>query len=220
MLTLNLEDTLKSSLSDQIRKKKQKLVKHKRKNWKKTDIDEVEQGIDDLRQQKIHGLKFYKIVNLFEIDIFFRGVLSEKRDEDLFFINKEKTSINEDVVSSKKKKNLSLEEKLGNLRCYKNLQPDPLSYPAHVINNNLKPDENSKRQQKLQEKKAIKSKNKLSKIAFRLETNKENTIVLKNNLKKKKINKTVTRPKDRKNLIIETNFEKDIWKGMQSYFIF
>lgn len=59
MLTLNLEDTLKSGLPDQNRKKKQKLVKHKRKNWKKTDIDEVEQGIDDLRQQKNHGLKFF-----------------------------------------------------------------------------------------------------------------------------------------------------------------
>ena len=35
--------------------KKQTLVKHKRKNWKKTDISEIEQGIEDLRQQELTG---------------------------------------------------------------------------------------------------------------------------------------------------------------------
>lgn len=35
--------------------KKQQLVKHKRKNWKKTDIADIEQGIDDLRQQQLTG---------------------------------------------------------------------------------------------------------------------------------------------------------------------
>ena len=34
---------------------KQKLVKHRRKNWKKTDISEIEQGYEDLRQQQRSG---------------------------------------------------------------------------------------------------------------------------------------------------------------------
>ena len=38
-----------------IKQRKQKLVKHKRKNWKKTDINEIEQKIDDLRQQERSG---------------------------------------------------------------------------------------------------------------------------------------------------------------------
>ena len=37
------------------KKKKQKLVKHKRKNWSKTDISDVEKGIDDLRHQELTG---------------------------------------------------------------------------------------------------------------------------------------------------------------------
>ena len=37
------------------KKKKQQLVKHRRKNWAKTDISEVEKGIEDLRQQKRTG---------------------------------------------------------------------------------------------------------------------------------------------------------------------
>jgi hypothetical protein len=45
-----------------IKKRKQKLVKHKRKNWKKTDIVEIEEKIDDLRQQERSG---YIILSLF-----------------------------------------------------------------------------------------------------------------------------------------------------------
>ena len=37
------------------KKKKQQLVKHKRKNWSKTDIADVEQGMDELRQEQLTG---------------------------------------------------------------------------------------------------------------------------------------------------------------------
>jgi hypothetical protein len=40
---------------NQIKKRKQKLVKHKHKNWKKTDISEIETKFDDLRQQERSG---------------------------------------------------------------------------------------------------------------------------------------------------------------------
>lgn len=54
MLNPNLDMPLSGiQLGD--KKKKQKLVKHKRKNWKKTDISEVEKGIDDLRHQELTG---------------------------------------------------------------------------------------------------------------------------------------------------------------------
>lgn len=41
--------------SDQKRPKKQKLVKHRRKNWAKTDISEVEERIDEIRKEKLAG---------------------------------------------------------------------------------------------------------------------------------------------------------------------
>lgn len=55
MLSLNLDDALTRGDLDQKKKKKQKLVKHKRKNWAKTDISEVEQGIEELKQQQLAG---------------------------------------------------------------------------------------------------------------------------------------------------------------------
>lgn len=55
MLTLNLEDGLNGSVAEKDKKKKQKLVKHRRKNWAKTDISDVERGIDELRQEELSG---------------------------------------------------------------------------------------------------------------------------------------------------------------------
>lgn len=52
MLKINLENGQNGTDK---KKKKQKLVKHKRKNWSKTDISEVEKGIDELRQEVLTG---------------------------------------------------------------------------------------------------------------------------------------------------------------------
>jgi hypothetical protein len=38
-----------------IKKRKQKLVKHKRKNWKKTDLSEVEKAIEDVKHEERTG---------------------------------------------------------------------------------------------------------------------------------------------------------------------
>ena len=43
------------------KKKKQQLVKHKRKNWSKTDIADVEQGMEELRQEQLTGLVFISL---------------------------------------------------------------------------------------------------------------------------------------------------------------
>lgn len=45
-----------------------------------------------------------------------------------------------------KRKRMTLEEKMNNMHCYKNLKPDPNSFPAHDVRQLTKPDENSKRQ--------------------------------------------------------------------------
>ena len=49
---LKIMDDVKPATS---RVKKQKLVKHKHKNWSKIDISDVERGIDELRQEKLTG---------------------------------------------------------------------------------------------------------------------------------------------------------------------
>ena len=49
------ENKKEKVIGNEIKKRKQKLVKHKRKNWKKTDIVEIEDKIDDLRQQERTG---------------------------------------------------------------------------------------------------------------------------------------------------------------------
>ena len=46
-----------------VKKKKQKLVKHKHKNWSKIDISEVEKGIDDLRHQELTGFVHLFLLN-------------------------------------------------------------------------------------------------------------------------------------------------------------
>jgi hypothetical protein len=38
-----------------VKRRKQKLVKHKRKNWKKTDISEIERSIDELKHEMRTG---------------------------------------------------------------------------------------------------------------------------------------------------------------------
>ena len=47
--------SVKGTDGNVIKKRKQKLVKHKRKNWKKTDIAEIEKSIDDLRHEERTG---------------------------------------------------------------------------------------------------------------------------------------------------------------------
>lgn len=78
---------------------------------------------------------------------------ADKKDEELFFINKAKLPLNEagDVIetASKRPQKLTLEEKMNNLNCYKNLQPDPNSFPAHIIRPANKPDKESRRQKNL-----------------------------------------------------------------------
>lgn len=46
-----------------IKKRKQKLVKHKRKNWKKTDLTEIEKAIEDVKHEERTG--YFKQTNTF-----------------------------------------------------------------------------------------------------------------------------------------------------------
>lgn len=104
-----------------IKKRKQRLVKHKRKNWKKTDLAEIEKNIEDLKHEERTG-----------------GIRSEKANEELFFIDKTKGSIDvnkddeeKDSFKNDLKKSKKLELELNNLKCYRNLLPDPFGAPKH-----------------------------------------------------------------------------------------
>lgn len=87
-------------------------------------------------------------------------MLAEKKDEELFVINKKPTKLYEEGDEdenkgdelSKRKARKSLDEKLKSLGCYRNLNPDPISAPAHLVRQNKEPRPNSKRQAKLAEK--------------------------------------------------------------------
>lgn len=192
------------------RPNKQKLVKHKRKNWKKTDISEIEQGYEDLIQQRRSG-----------------GARADKKDDELFFINKTKLSLNEDgepIVQ--KRKRMTLEEKMNNLHCYKNLKPDPNSFPVHDVRQLTKPDVNSKRQATLMEKRAKKMQRLLgakcrqntycaklaAELAGKIEEKIEDIVIPK----RKKSNFLTTEFKEnftekKKNVQIANEFDKDIW---------
>lgn len=58
MLTLHLEDEASQSTSNKSKVKKQKLVKHRRKNWSKTDIAEIEEQVNEFNRQKLAGYLF------------------------------------------------------------------------------------------------------------------------------------------------------------------
>lgn len=188
--------------------KKQQLVKHRRKNWKKTDISEIEQGIDDLRQQQITG-----------------GARADKKDDELFFINKKKLDLNnEGEISNKRPKRLTLEEQMSNLNCYKNLKPDPNSLPIHDVRQLTKPDRFSKRQTSLNERKTKDMKRKLlaksrensycAKLATELEEeNDEEDFTIKKRKKRKTLTPEFKEDfKEKKlNVHLSGDFNKNIW---------
>lgn len=51
-----MSNTIKMIDGNAIKKRKQKLVKHRRKNWKKTDISEIETRYEELKQEERSGL--------------------------------------------------------------------------------------------------------------------------------------------------------------------
>lgn len=67
MLSLNIQN---DNESEKKVTKKQKLVKHRRKNWSKTDISDVEKQIEDFNRQKLAGLAYKKYyINILYIRI-------------------------------------------------------------------------------------------------------------------------------------------------------
>lgn len=87
--------------------------KNKKKSWRKTDIRDVEEYLDDVRHQERTG-----------------GILENKKNENLFFVDK----------SVKKPKKISAIErrrlrKLDKpLKCYSHLQPDDKVQPPTIPN--------------------------------------------------------------------------------------
>jgi hypothetical protein len=136
-------------------------------------------------------------------------VRAEKKNEELFYVSKKKLPLDENDMPQvpKKKARLSLEEKMANLACYRNLKPDPNSAPAHNVRTFVKPVENSSRQKMLSERMA-------KKYTARLQA-------------KKRVRSKYEQPaepdkKARKtNILTEANFNTDIWsKKKQAYSTF
>lgn len=133
----------------------------------------------------------------------FRGVRAEKKDDELFFINKTKLKIDEETesVEPPKKKKLTLEEKMKNLNCYKNLQPDPHSAPSQE-KPMLKPKENSRRQATL-------VKNNEVKYSARLQAKCRQKTVVNDK-------ENDDKAKERFYVLTESKFEKNIWSKNNS----
>ncbi|XP_074659285.1 ribosome biogenesis protein NOP53-like [Tubulanus polymorphus] len=88
--------------------KKQRVNKNKKKSWRKhIDINDVEDYLDDKRLQERTG-----------------GLVAEKPDEALFFVDSKKAV--EKVLPVKRKR-----KEIGKLRCWKNLEPDPNIKPVN-----------------------------------------------------------------------------------------
>ena len=124
-----------------------------------------------------------------------RGVRAEKKDEELFYINK--TKLPDELVDAPpaKRQKLSFEEKMKNLKCYRMLEPDPISAPAHVHEVRKEPLVDSKQQSKKREVLARKA---------------------KKFIKNKKLpdpNEVVDKHVRKFHKQLETDFGKDIWKS-------
>ncbi len=141
---------------------------------------------------------------------FKRGVRAEKKDAELFFINKTKLPLTEEGdVPAKKKPRLTLEEKMNQLNCYKNLKPDPNSAPAHVIRSLTKADVTSKRQ-------AVLKKIELQKLQARMNAKKRQ--------KKPRVEATIDEDtsgfKEKKlNIILDAKFNKNLWTSSLRNFL-
>merc|ERR1712050_235024 len=98
----------RASLAVGISRKKLKVSKNRKKTWRKTDITDVNEYLEDKRLQERTG-----------------GLVSEKADASLFFVDKEKNDVPENLLQKKKKEPKKL-------KCYSILEPDPLIKPAVV----------------------------------------------------------------------------------------
>ena len=135
-------------------------------------------------------------------------MVAEKKDSDLFYINKTKLNIkvDEDQIEPalKKQRKLTLKEKMENLNCYKSLKPDPMSAPVHHVNPKKQPDIDSKRQKKLE-----KIKMRKSKLILKRRNIKTVDDIISDSLKMR--TKAVDKPLECQ---LKTNFEKDLWNCM------
>ncbi|CAH1773258.1 unnamed protein product [Owenia fusiformis] len=93
------------------RKAKKRLSKNKKKTWKKTDVQDVEDHLEDQRLQERTG-----------------GLLAEKTDEQLFFVDSTKP-VEEPVPAKRSRRDPKP------LKCHSALLPDPRIKPARVAHN-------------------------------------------------------------------------------------
>ncbi|XP_071080309.1 ribosome biogenesis protein NOP53-like [Haliotis cracherodii] len=105
-------------------RKRKAVAKSKKKGWKKVDISELEDFLEDERLQERTG-----------------GLVADKTDDTLFFVDKtvkEKPKEEDDDPDQKGVVQVPLrrnQRKNRSLRCFNNLEPDPHTKPAHIPHN-------------------------------------------------------------------------------------
>ncbi|XP_067681218.1 ribosome biogenesis protein NOP53-like isoform X1 [Haliotis asinina] len=105
-------------------RKRKAVSKNKKKGWKKVDISELEDFLEDERLQERTG-----------------GLVADKTDDSLFFVDKtvkEKPEGEADDEGKKGSVQIPLrksQRKNRPLRCFSNLEPDPHTKPAHIPHN-------------------------------------------------------------------------------------
>ncbi len=105
------------------------------------------------------------IIHFFLLVFFSSGIRADKPDSDLFFVDKENLESETKQQGFKSEKEKSLKIKLHNLRCYRNLLPDPNnSIPAHILNPLQAKIPDSKRTEKREKLDVNKAKRKLKRI--------------------------------------------------------
>ncbi|XP_041350608.1 ribosome biogenesis protein NOP53-like [Gigantopelta aegis] len=92
--------------------KRKRIAKSKKKSWKNIDVSKVEEFLEDERLQERTG-----------------GLVADKKDEQLFFVDKEIEEPDKEPVPQKRKRSSNY------LKCYANLELDPLIKPARIAHN-------------------------------------------------------------------------------------
>jgi len=93
---------------------KQRVNKSKKRNWKHVDIQDIEDNLEDQRLQERTG-----------------GLVAEKTDDQLFFIDNSVTDKGDVSLVGKKRR-----RDVKNLKCHSGLLPDPKIKPGRVKHHN------------------------------------------------------------------------------------
>ncbi len=101
---------------------------------------------------------------------------------------------------------------MAQLNCYKNLQPDPNSAPAHIIRSLKKAEDDSKRQLALKKREMKKLQSRLA-AKKRLINKKPNMEEPTQNQESSEITKETKRKQKKLNVLLDASFNRELWNS-------